>query len=192
MSDENKDLYVDDINLFVSFSGPTIRGYEPEPPNKEKKKIICKAMEEERIEPSGIPSEQPFQLSHVKKSSTRYFEMKFFAWFTCPKKHHRWASANARCYIDLKQQAIGYRYKQKCRKDNCVTLVNPRFPRKELEKMAKHAVSQFFERISKKKRKRKEDEEDTRLGVSSGPHDQGRCDKCKRLGMPCYNVSWNI
>ena len=67
----------------------------------------------------------------------------------------------------------------------------PEFSETQIEKMAEYATSQFFMRISRKKkggrgRGRWRELSETVSGVNEMPHDQRRCGKCTRLGRKCW------
>lgn len=102
--------------------------------------IIQDSMEDEGITREDIPEEKKFTSPAKAKHSKRYFEVKGFAWFSCPRRDNRWPSVNSRCIIDLKRQTICYRYSQDCRK--CESSADPEFPVESIEKMAEFAVRQ--------------------------------------------------
>ncbi len=171
--------------------------YIPEPSDEEVTEIIQKVSTENGIQPFRLPKEPGSHPPEVSNTSKRYFETKALGWFCCPKKHHRWSSAHAWCYIDLKKQTICYRDVQKCRKDDCDTPVAPEFSETQIERMAEYATSQFFMRISRKRkggrgrgRGRWRGLSETVSGVNEMPHDQRRCGKCNRLGRKCWEKFW--
>lgn len=161
---------------------PQRRTYEPEPSADEIKEIILDIMEESGVKKDQIPNEQ---FSTDKKHSKRYFETKAFAWFRCPKKHNRWASAHAWCCLDLKKQEIANRYTQRCRK-NCEMPVDPEFPYDCIERMASYAVKEFLIRTKRRFRSPKRQEEDDEEVRNSKPHDEHRCAMCQKLGRSCW------
>ena len=147
------------------------------------KKIIRDAMAEKGVEERDVPDEAPFISPAYAQSSKRYIEVKGFAWFSCPKKHHRWPSAQSWCFIDLKEQEICYRDNQKCKK--CNSGASPEFTRESIEKMAQYAVKKFLiktKRLVPEFNPSNASTDETQ----GGPHDEGRCGKCKRLGRSCW------
>ena len=146
-------------------------------------KIIQDAMAEKNVIGGGIPKERPFTSPTGAQRSKRYLEVKGFAWFSCPKKHHRWPSAQAWCYVDLKNQSICYRDAQKCKK--CNSKAMPQFSEGSIERMAEFVVRKFLIKTKMLRpvfHPRSDDLEETQ----GGPHDEQRCGKCKRLGRSCW------
>lgn len=94
-----------------------------------------------KIKEPDIPEEEPFISPQNSQHSKRFQEVTGFAWFSCPKKHHRWPSAQSLCFIDLKMQTICHRGSQKCRKCNSNAL--PEFTQEAIAKMARCAVTKI-------------------------------------------------
>ena len=151
------------------------------------KDIIRDALDEYDISARRIPYEyQPFRTPHDAQRSRRYLEVRGFAWFSCPQKHHRWASANAWCFIDLKKQAICYSYKQSCKK--CESKVKPVFLDDSVEKMADIVAVRYLKMIGKWDDSYDDSDEGSDYDEEprrAGPHDEERCGKCQRLGYRC-------
>ena len=135
----------------------------------------------------------PFRTPRQAEGSRRYFEVKGFAWFNCPNRHHRWPSAHSWCIIDLKTQTICYRYKQMCKKCECKA--KPEFPEESIEKMADYVVESYLRRIGRWSTSSDDDDspsvysdegsDSTMSATKGGPHDQDRCGKCRHLGRRC-------
>ena len=176
------DEYYDDEAAAEAASPPRSR-YQPEVPPGTITDIIKAAMTAQNVKECDILSEPQFTSPENVKKSQRYFEVKGFAWFGCPRKHHRWPSAQSWCFMDLKTQTICYRDAQKCKK--CESKASPEFTREALERMAKYAVKSFLIETRRERRvyhPRSTDTEDTQ----GGPHDEGRCGRCQRLGRSCW------
>ena len=160
-------------------------GYMPEPPAAEIKEIINDIMEEEEVYPMDIPREGLFHPAKVNKKSLRYYSTKGFAWFCCPKRHHRWPSAHSWCYLDLRKQKIcTHRYKQQCKV--CDTSVSPEFSSEAIEHMARYAVEQYLYRTGLRKRTYRGPREGDGRMTNNKPHDEERCTKCQELGRSCW------
>jgi len=164
---------------------PPRQHYKPEIPQAAIKKIIGESMAEYGIRKRDIPGEGLFTSPDNTKGSKRYFESKGFAWFSCPKKHHRWPSAHSWCFIDLKEQVICYRDEQKCRKCNSKAM-GPEFTEESLVKMATYVVKQYLIRIGKLKPLHPTTATVDTSETQGGPHDEQRCGKCRRLGRSCW------
>ncbi len=142
-----------------------------------------------------IPYEyQPFRSPRHAQGSKRYIEVKGFAWFNCPQRHHRWASAHAWCFIDLKTRTICYTYKQSCRK--CDNKAKPEYTEDSFERMADYAVEMYLRKIGRWESSSGSSDDDSDYSGDSdcstrtttgGPHDQDRCGKCRALGYRCCN-----
>ena len=87
--------------------------------------IIKEIMEERGVSPDDIPLEEPFDkkkfIRSLKKSknwSKRYFFGHAKAKFKCDKGSCKrsWTSHHAGCILDLKEQKIKQKFKQKCKK----------------------------------------------------------------------------
>ena len=159
-------------------------GYQHEISPDDIKAIIKKAMEEEGVRRRDIPPEDEFTTpENVKYKSKRFFEVKGFAWFACPKRDRYWPSAHSWCFMDLKKQTICYRDKQKCQK--CESKASPEFTEEALERMAEYAVESFLRRTGKKQVDQDPKSTDTQ-DTQGGPHDEERCDRCRRLKRSCW------
>ena len=140
-------------------------------------------MAKENVKEKDIPQEGPFTSPKHHSSSKRYFETKGFAWFSCPKKHHRWPSAQSWCFIDLKTQTICYRDRQKCKK--CESESAPEFTEESIERMAAYVVKKFLIKMKRLHPVYSGSSTDT-AQTQGGPHDEVRCGKCRRLGRSCW------
>ena len=83
--------------------------------------IIREVMSENKISPSEIPEEKPFELSRFiksfrrrKKWSKRYFKGHARGEFKCAEATcgNTWTSPYSWCVLDLKKQAIIRKFKQ--------------------------------------------------------------------------------
>jgi len=179
--------------LFIIILGrPT---YEPEVSAADIRSIIKDEMRKQNVSAEDIRKETEVEVAFIgpdhHRGSKRYFEAEGFAWFNCFKvaKHNRvkrWASAHAWCFIDLKELQICYRYKQECNKCNLAADKGPEFTRYALNKMARYAVRGFLIRTGRIQVKRKSPVEDKDEESGDGPHDEERCEKCRRMGRPCW------
>ena len=163
---------------------PPRSSYQPDVPPDAIRDIIKAAMVAKGVREQDIPTEHYFASPEDGANSKRYIEVKGFAWFVCLRKDCRWPSAQSWCFMDLKTQSICYRDKQECKK--CESEASPEFTREALERMAEYAVKSFQIRTGRERREyhpRSTDTEDTQ----GGPHDEGRCGKCQRLGHSCWN-----
>ena len=154
------------------------------------KEIIKDLMDEYDIKAKRIPYEyHPFRTPQQARGSRRYYEVRGFAWFHCPLKHHSWASAHSWCFIDLKTQTICYKDKQNCKK--CESRANPQFTEESVEIMADIVIERYLRSIGKwySPSGSSDNDSDSDGGsvqrTSRGPHDQERCGKCRRLGRRC-------
>lgn len=97
--------------------------YKPEIPAAAIKEVIREAMAEKVVKEADIPEESEVSFSvndlyfmeALYGCSKRFVEVKGFAGFRCPYKHHRWPSPHSWCFIDLKNQSICHRDGQTCR-----------------------------------------------------------------------------
>lgn len=145
--------------------------------------IFQEVMIKNKIFPDLVPAETPFNYSRrrqIEKSSKRYFVVKGFAKFSCPK-HRVWPSAHAWCFIDLKTQSIRHRYRQVCKK--CKYSAPPMFDKESLASMAQKGVNDYLSRKGLKKRPRKV--KSVRM-THKTPHDRKRCFCCKDKGKKCF------
>ena len=156
------------------------------------KEIIKDAMDYHDVKARRIPYEyHPFRTPQHAAGSRRYFEVRGFAWFYCPRKHHRWASAHTWCFIDLKTQTICYQDKQNCRK--CESKAYPHFTEESVETMADIVVERYLRRIGRWYSPSESSDDGSSDNISDtdtnkttgGPHDEDRCGKCRRLGRRC-------
>ena len=150
-------------------------------------------MEEKDIDPARIPSED-----HVRDPSNpdsingsgRYFRTKGFARFPrhrvlVPGCGRTWPSAHAWSVMDLKKQRICHRYSQECQR--CEGAGEPVYDEEAIRRMAEWACDQYLVRVGRKSR-------EPYFGMvamdaldeSSQPHDNRRCDMCRRLGRNCW------
>ncbi len=149
--------------------------------------IIKDAMDYYDVKARKIAYEyHPFRTPREAKGSKRYFEVRGFAWFNCPQKHHRWASAHSWCFIDLKTQTICYSDKQNCKK--CESKAKPKFTEESIETMADIVVEKYLRRIGKWDSPLSSNDDGSSSDnqrTKGGPHDQERCGKCRRQGRRC-------
>ncbi|XP_064394033.1 uncharacterized protein MAL13P1.304-like isoform X4 [Halichondria panicea] len=167
--------------------------YAPEISPAAIRAIILKELVIQRVNTVDIPEDEgDFTSPENHKNSLRYYEFKGFAWFTCREQHEpdspdikirRWASARSWCFIDLKKQEICYRDTQECKVDNIVAQPGPEFTEEVIQKMAKWVVKGFLLKTGRIQHVPR-DSTDTDK-TEGGPHDEGRCGKCKRLGRSC-------
>lgn len=101
-------------------------------------------MAAEKVKKEDTHENTPFTMPKNADNSKRYFEVKGFAWFSCPERHKRWPSAHSWCFLDLKEQEICYRDKQKCNK--CNLSAKPEFQKESIKKMAKRAVKMLSQK----------------------------------------------
>ncbi len=156
------------------------------------KRCIADVMNEKGVDVSEIPEETPFdlaRLSAIWKTSRRFFMCRADAKFNSHDGCSRhWGSARAWCIIDLKRQAIIYRFKQDCQK--CEGGVSPEYDEEAVRRMAEYAVESFLRRSGRVRRdpfdfRDMEDALDLDGATNSGPHDEARCDVCRILGHSC-------
>ena len=162
---------------------PPRSSYQPEVSSEAIRDIIKAAMEAENVRERDIPTEHYFASPEDGANSKRYFEVKGFAWFVCPRNDNRWPSAQSWCFMDLKKQAICYRDKQDCKK--CESKASPEFTEEALKRMAEYAVKSFLIRTGKRHHEYRP-RGDMDGAVGGGPHDEERCARCRRLGRSCW------
>ena len=140
-------------------------------------------MEKNNVYKDDIPGERKFHSPQATQGSKRYFDVKGFAWFTCPKDGRRWASAHSWGIIDLKKQNICHDFPQYCKK--CNSEADPEFTEESIERMADYAVRQYLIRTGQITgfKARLDDDDDGH--ESKGPHDEQRCGKCLAQGHNC-------
>ena len=153
---------------------------EQEPSPEIIKQIILEALKSEEVGPEDVPHEEPFVLTDdVIRKSHRFFEKYGTGNFSCPTNDNHWPSVYSRCFIDLKEQTICYRYYQNCKK--CETEVRPTYSYEVIEKMAMYAVDSFLIRTGRKEKEEKGGYQNRQI---RGEHDETRCEKCKS-GQRC-------
>ena len=158
--------------------------YEPEISPEAIKAIILEEMKANNVEVEDIPTEPHISPSDLHlKDSERYYDKEVFALFACPEEDNYWKSAHAWGVVDLKEQIICYRYKQWCQE--CESEAYPEFPEEVIRKLAKFAVKWFLILSHRLKYERPDTGADTD-GMGGGPHDEKRCERCKRLGHSCW------
>ena len=136
------------------------------------KDIIVQVLQENGLKPEDI-----------KKEFSR--EMEGFAWFNCPScQHKRWPSKHAWCVIKLKKLSVSFPYEQNC--NRCESKAYPEFPRKSIKKLIQRVVNSYLIKIGKRKPHARASGTDDADIVEGGPHDEGRCGKCKHLGRSCW------
>ena len=145
--------------------------------------IIKKEMEDKNVKVEDIPTEPCISPKDLDlRKSKRYYDKEVFAWFACPNKDNYWRSVHAWCVIDLQKQTICYRYKQGCQE--CEAAASPEFPEEIIIKLAKFAVKWFL--ILTDQLEFDPPGRDNGGVVGGGPHDEKRCEKCKKLGHCCW------
>ena len=141
-------------------------------------------MKKNGVNKDNIPREKEFHSPKDTRGSKRYYDVKGFAWYTCPEDGKRWASAQSWGIMDLRNQEICYVYSQDC--NRCESEADPDFTDESIKRMAEYAVRQYLIRtgeIDAVFEPRLDDEDDGH--ESKGPHDEERCGKCKALGRNC-------
>ena len=136
-------------------------------------------MVENGVSKEDIPGERQFTSPRDTRGSKRYFDVKGFAWYTCPEDGKRWASSHSWGIIDLKKQELCYDYTQDC--NQCESEVHPEFTEESIERMAQYAVRQYLIRTGEIDTVFKPHIDD----IDKGPHDEERCGKCLALGYNC-------
>lgn len=145
--------------------------------------IIRTELQSSGVSIHSIPSERPFnpeKRRQIEKNSKRYFVVRGIAKFSCTKCRRWWPSAQAWCFIDLKEQEICYTYYQKCKR--CYSKAKPKFAEKAVKGMSKYAVKKFLYRTGQKEKpeRRKEQTKQTKK-----PHLSNRCQRCKEKKRRC-------
>lgn len=153
---------------------------------------IAQVMAEKGVRLEEVPEElhvDPRDMEAVRRSK-RYHKVKGFARFSAhPPCSRSWASAHAWSVIDLRQQRFREVFPQSCQQ--CENSVVPDFPDSSVQTMAEYAVDNFLRKVGRLAPLQRDPfsfddfdrffEEDYK-----GPHDEGRCDMCKRLGRSCW------
>ncbi len=168
--------------LSIGNSGVRVK-YAPEPSAAVIKETILDIMKEHRVHPQDIPPEPKPHFPCELLGSLRYFNTKAFAWFSCPKRHKRWPSAHAWCYLDLKEMEICYRFLQEC--NQCNKDAQPEFSVESVKRMATFAVQMYLRRTGKLVREDHSFHSEP-LTAEGKPHDEDRCGKCQYLGRSCW------
>ena len=158
--------------------------------------VIAGVMDERGVSARNIPEEpetDPEDFDTVRRS-WRYFRVKGFARF----RRHRdpsggycsrtWPSAHAWCIMDLKEQKIIHKFDQNCQQ--CEGMGLPDFDEKALERMADYAVESYLRKSGRLLPRQHEplDMSDLAdaLEDNGPPHDEQRCEVCRRLGRSCW------
>ena len=154
--------------------------------------IIRQVMAEKDIDPATVPSEDhirdPSNLDSIK-GSRRYFRTKAFARFPrhrvkVPGCGRTWPSAHAWSVMDLKEQRICHRYSQECQK--CEGAGDPVYDEDAIRRMAEWACDEYLVRVGRKSREPHFGIGTPEVDESSQPHDNRRCDMCRRMGRDCW------
>ena len=127
--------------------------------------------------------ERKFHSPKDTDDSERYYDVKGFALYTCPKTGRRWASAQSWGIIDLKKEEICYDFPQYCNK--CEGKANPEFTEESIERMAEYAVRQHLIKKRKEIHAVFKPRGDDDRHETKGPHDEKRCGKCRALRRNC-------
>lgn len=143
----------------AGYPGPVSKPeYKPEESAAAIKSVISEAMMEIGMKEEDV-SEGPFA------KERRYREVQGFAWFNCPKEHHRWSSFQASCWIDFKKQSLYDRGLQKCHK--CNSDVAPEFSLMVIRKMARAALERIYCLIQICKEVKQKPQHESRKGEES-------------------------
>ena len=155
------------------------------------RRIIHQVMNDNDVQPREIPHGAPFnpQKDNLQRisSSKRYFRTRGNARFNYHTQCRRkWTSARAWCIMDLKQQRIIHTFTQDCK--TCKRSVPPHFDDEAIEDMAEYAVTTYLRRSGREEWPDRSDDEGSTEeddDENKKPHDEERCDMCKRLGYRC-------
>ena len=164
--------------------------------------IIKEVMKEYGVDPMGVPDdEKPFAANRLRsrlnklKSSKRYFCAHSPATFCAHERSlgdvtvlcdRTWISGHTWCIIDLKEQAIIYRFTQKCFKRQCKKVKNyvkPTFDDIGIRKMAEWAVKTHLIRCGLREKDAPRWEVPRK---SKGPHCQAVCQMCRLKWRRCW------
>ena len=160
--------------------------------------IIVEVMEENEISPSDIPEERPFELGwffgklrHRKRWSKRYYKGRAKGEFKCRDDDcaNTWSSPHSWCIIDLREQTIVMKFKQKCIKvkEKHVIKEDPDYvgeyptytDENSVRKMVQWAVNLYLA---------KKPMESTDGHAPTAKHPCHLCEMCKLLKRPCHRA----
>ena len=153
--------------------------------------VIDEVMTKYGVTTDQIPLERgvdPTKLEAINQSR-RYFKTKAFASFSGHGSCLRsWKSAHAWCVLDLRTQCIAHKLSQDCQSCNGRSM--PHFDRDSMERMAEFAVDLYLKRSGKKVWQPRNDPfrfDDWLENLDSRPpHDEARCEMCRKLGRSCW------
>lgn len=160
--------------------------------------MIDTVMRENRVTTAEIPQERgvdPTNIDSISQSK-RYFKTKAFASFNAHSRpsgagawcSRNWKSAHAWCMLDLKEQCIAHKLSQDCQSCNGHSM--PDFDRESMQRMAEYAVDVYLKRVGRRQWEPRGDPFDLDDMLSAlddrPPHDEARCEMCRRLGRSCW------
>lgn len=160
--------------------------------------MIDTVMRENGVTTAEIPQERgvdPSKIGSIDQSK-RYFKTKAFASFNAHKRpsgagpmcSRNWKSAHAWCVLDLKEQRIAHKLSQDCQTCNGHSM--PEFDRESMQRMAEYAVDLYLKRVGRRQWKPRVDPfdmDDMFFALDDRPpHDEARCEMCRRLGRSCW------
>ena len=160
--------------------------------------MIDTVMRQNRVTTAEIPQERgvdPTDIDSISQSK-RYFKTKAFASFNAHSRPsgagarcaRNWKSAHAWCVLDLKEQCIAHKLSQDCQSCNGHSM--PEFDRESMQRMAEYAVDVYLKRVGRRQWEPRGDPfdlDDMLLALDDRPpHDQARCEMCRRLGRSCW------
>lgn len=164
--------------------------------------IIKEVMKEYRVNPMDVPDDMiPFTvpslrtkyLNKLQRNSKRYFcghSPGTFAEHGRPSGdvcERTWQSGHTWCVLDLKEQAIIYRFTQKCWNRKCIkekVHVKPSFDDHGIRNMAEWAVEKYLIRCGL--RKKDPPQKEVPKKSSKGPHGQASCQMCRLKRRKCW------
>ena len=162
----------------------------PETYNAMHRRVIQSAMDGEDIDQSEIPIERTFDINNMQDvlrgRSLRCHRTKGFARFRCACGRS-WVSAHAWCVLDLRKQSLAHKFKQECQ--TCDDGGRPMFDEESMNRMALYAVDRYLIKTGRLQRPPRNDEEDrdaAERDEDEKPHDEERCDMCRRIGGSCW------
>ena len=152
--------------------------------------VIKAVMRGKNVDPDEIPDEERFDFVAIRRfrRSKRYYRIKGFASFSCPRCRRSWHSAHSWCVLDLREQYVAHKFGQECQM--CKRKAKPRYTkpvysRDDMTKMAEFAVDMYLRKIGRLPWRSKEVDAPV-VVTGRPPHDEGRCEMCKALGRSCW------
>ena len=154
-------------------------------------------MAENGVTTSEIPEEPRVDPTKVETitQSKRYFKTKAFASFSGHERKEgfglcsrSWKSAHAWCVLDLKKQCIAHHLSQDCQ--TCNGRSTPDFDSESVKRMADYAVDRYLKLVGRRAWPTRDpfDFDDMFLALEDDrpPHDERRCEMCRKLGRSCW------